>query len=403
MAKILISGNGFDLSYGLPTKYSDFINILEIIKRNENYTFEKIYSKTSNFKILKNNFNEFSLDKEKLSDLKKMLSENSWFSYFLNELKIETWIDFENKIEFVLNKIYTGIKITQNKIFKNGAISTDLNSFISSNFSNDIEFLSILDDFKVISNEKGRIVINPKFLVERYNLYLRIDYDCISEHLQNELIEFKKIFNKYFDVIVLPFYENIKSNLKLQNFNKIEYHYTFNYTPTFEKLYNKKITVHLHGKINDPENEIVLGINDISKIDNNEKKKFIPFTKAYQKFSGFKKYTFIENFKSNSSSNKDIIFFIGHSLDESDKIYINQIFDYITKSIGSVKKIIIIYHDIKCKNQLIINLINIRGENNIQKLLEKDRLQFIHKDSKELNSFLDYDTSSSSFLSSRVF
>ena len=44
MSKILITGNGFDLSYGLPTAYADFINILNHINTNGDLGFESIYS-----------------------------------------------------------------------------------------------------------------------------------------------------------------------------------------------------------------------------------------------------------------------------------------------------------------------------------------------------------------------
>lgn len=47
MPKILITGNGFDLNFNLPTSYSDFINILSNLKDIEEYNFDSIYSKSS--------------------------------------------------------------------------------------------------------------------------------------------------------------------------------------------------------------------------------------------------------------------------------------------------------------------------------------------------------------------
>jgi len=49
MPKILITGNGFDLNFGLPTLYSDFIQILnfiqiEILTRNRNLIITHIKS-----------------------------------------------------------------------------------------------------------------------------------------------------------------------------------------------------------------------------------------------------------------------------------------------------------------------------------------------------------------------
>jgi hypothetical protein len=43
MAKILITGNGFDLHHKLPTKYQDFLEIMlkiEAIKEKENYCYD---------------------------------------------------------------------------------------------------------------------------------------------------------------------------------------------------------------------------------------------------------------------------------------------------------------------------------------------------------------------------
>jgi hypothetical protein len=86
----------------------------------------------------------------------------------------------------------------------------------------------------------------------------------ITQKLIEELNSFKRIFNYYFEVFVYPFYDNQKTRIDRSLFSTITKHYTFNYTPTFEKIYkNINKTSFLHGKIDSNSNQIVLGINEI--------------------------------------------------------------------------------------------------------------------------------------------
>jgi hypothetical protein len=43
MAKILITGNGFDLEYGLPTSFNDFIKIINFILDNNTLVSDKTF------------------------------------------------------------------------------------------------------------------------------------------------------------------------------------------------------------------------------------------------------------------------------------------------------------------------------------------------------------------------
>ncbi len=52
MSKILITGNGFDLSFVLPTSFNDFIKIATFIIKKDSVNFKSIYSKTSNYQYL---------------------------------------------------------------------------------------------------------------------------------------------------------------------------------------------------------------------------------------------------------------------------------------------------------------------------------------------------------------
>jgi len=117
MPKILITGNGFDLSLGLPTSYSDFINILNSLNNYGDIDFDSVYSNSSNYGIITEKYKVFSFDYEKMETLKIEIRNNLWFQFFHNELEIETWIDFENKIEYVLNNLFTSVKYIKDNIF----------------------------------------------------------------------------------------------------------------------------------------------------------------------------------------------------------------------------------------------------------------------------------------------
>lgn len=390
MPNILITGNGFDLSFGLPTAYSHFITILNEIKNNASIDYEFIPKTTLSNNILKQHFKEFELDKTKIDLLKIEIKDNLWFNYFKNEYDLESWIDFEIKIEKILILILSSSKNLRDQVFSKQSInSTEEIEFKSILFQNNVDVMKCLEKFKIIElSEYYDIKLNKKYLIEKYNHYIDIDIKAITDDLIKELDQFKKIFNQYFEIFVTPFYDNKISHSNDNKFSKIDYHYTFNFTTTFEKIYNTQIkTSYLHGKIGGGSNSIVLGINDIpnNQID---RKYFLPFTKYFQKLNYQTNFEFISRIKKNKSL-KYQFFFYGHSLDNSDKDYINEVFDFIDKSISV--KIIVIYHDDNSKSKLLINLLDIRGKDNIQSLMKSQILIFRKNDSKQLLDDLNRD------------
>jgi hypothetical protein len=92
MPKILIIGNGFDLSFGLPTGYSDFIKIYKKLQNTYVFKWEDLKGDIVALQNLEDmptaDFAEFEAFKEKLN-------ENTWFRYLSREYGINTWIDFE--------------------------------------------------------------------------------------------------------------------------------------------------------------------------------------------------------------------------------------------------------------------------------------------------------------------
>ena len=395
MPKILITGNGFDLSLGLPTSYSDFINILNSLNEYGKLDYETIYRKSINYNQITENYKSFDFNFDKIEILKGEIKSNLWFKFFKNEFEIETWIDFENKIEYVLKVLFSSVKYLKDNLFSKGSINKDTVNFNSKLFNNNVEIIQVLNKFNIISlNEYYEIKFNENYLIRKYDFFIDVDINKITKELIEELDNFKKIFNYYFEVFVFPFYFNQKKRVGKTLFSNINKHYTFNYTPTFDKFYaNAQKTNFLHGKIDSSSNQIVLGINEIPEGEL-DKRYFIPFTKYFQKLNNNTDFEFITEFEKKKNVNY-IFFFFGHSLDSSDSDYINEIFNFVNDLNSRIKKIVIIHHNDKSKSQLLLNLLNIRGKDDIQKLMKNNILVFNHIDSIELKRELDRDITKS--------
>ncbi|WNH12504.1 AbiH family protein [Thalassobellus suaedae] len=402
MPKILITGNGFDLSLGLPTSYSDFINILNSLDNYGEINFDSVYSNCSNYEQITKKYNVFSIDCEKIEILKVEIQSNLWFQFFQNELEIETWIDFENKIEYVLNNLFTSVKYIKDNIFSKGSLSEEKINYKPLLFNNDVEILQVLNRFNIITlKENYDITLNVNYLIKKYDFFIDVDLNKITQKLIEELKDFKKIFNLYFEVFVYPFYDNQKTRVDRNLFLSITKHYTFNYTPTFEKIYKRvNKTSFLHGKIDSDSNEIVLGINEIPN-DELDKRYFLPFTKYYQKLNNNTDFEFISDFEKKKNSNFQFFFF-GHSLDTSDEDYINEVFDFVNGLKSKIKTILIIHHNKSSKSKLLINLLNIRGKDDIQALMRSKNLMFLNIDSTELRHELKKDISMSAGVSYNI-
>lgn len=119
--KILIIGNGFDLYHKLPTRYTDF---LFLAKKWDTIRDKFIYNEGVNSNGLElydvQRGEDGTLNENSLDDLIKMthvssvdinflttqFSENKWIQYFMSQdHKPDKWIDFENEIETVLQRI----------------------------------------------------------------------------------------------------------------------------------------------------------------------------------------------------------------------------------------------------------------------------------------------------------
>lgn len=386
MPKILITGNGFDLSFGLPTSYKDFISILSCLESIESNTFDNIYKNSLNYQKIKSCYhNDISFNEENIEKLKTLLQQNLWFKFFKSELEIESWIDFETKIEYVLKLVFTSVKNFQEKIFDLNPLKIGQVRTKSTIFNNNIEIIEVLNFFNIIDwdNLSGELKFKEEFFIQKYGYNINVNTEKIVERLYIEFLGFREIFNLYFTTFINPLYEKLIDKSFDDRFKTVNHHFTFNYTPTFNKMCDSRIsTDYLHGKIGNDTN-LVLGINEIPD-DVINKIHYIPFTKYFQKLNGNTDFRFLNNIEKNSFSGFSF-FFYGHSLDISDQEYIHEVFDFIDGvNKSESRKIIIIIHNIESKAKLLINLFNIRGKKDIVAKMRENVLKFVLVNSEDL-------------------
>lgn len=378
---------------------------------------------------------------EELKSIQERLKTNNWFKYLktVEDSKIETWIDFETEIVRVLSNISNYFEDFNNGLLKNfqGRYSdTEYVFSLNKNYDNTyfknklqrniliffgLFYSSIKSDFVYI-NQEFTIIIDRKIQYYKEKYF----FDTIYKSLE----EFIGIFNDYIVFIVNKFYryfkEEEKENFIVKNnkllLDKIDYLYSFNYTDTFTKLYKlngrneqmrlmgkiiynqKTITPNfLHGEALDDwkifnhkgeienasyENlKIVLGVDDID--DSLKSNKLFQFTKYFQKLHKNTSYLFLDDIvqlieKPRTKHEDDYIFYFwGHSLDISDRDYINDVIKIVLSR--EYNKMNVFYHSISAKAELLKNLLFvIQDKNIIENLMKSKRLQFIESTPENL-------------------
>ncbi|MDO5291816.1 MAG: AbiH family protein [bacterium] len=359
MSNILLIGNGFDLAHKLPTKYTDFLNFMQLIKY--------IQPQIDTHNISLNEINCYNLDPRIISLIKqKLLSSertpindelieysinNIWLDYFVqcDMHGLENWIDFESEISNVIQ-----------------SLDKDLGE---KNVYSSIEQLStpFLSTF-ILSN-----ATNTSYT-----------YKQLIDTLLNDLNKLIRCFEIY----LADYIDNIQciNPLPLISSLNIDCILSFNYTQTYLKLYSKNPTFYyIHGRADTNNsletNNMVLGIDEYLKNDEKKTKiEFIEFKKFYQRIlkqTGSDFVELIDNIRANrinydfdadpieyedfiytSTSKSDILYTLyifGHSLDKTDSDILHAII--CNPNVCTV----IFYKDLDQKRKQIANLVNVLG------------------------------------------
>ncbi|WP_216937205.1 AbiH family protein [Acinetobacter sp. BY484] len=387
-------------------------------------------AKTKEFYLTEN----INLSKKDVIQLQYRLALNCWYEFFKDHVKeVRTWIDFENKIDEALRVVARFIENIEEKIEKAGGFSTEVyfsgdsnewQIFLTRENCNILEKLGILESGYFIdetdNDEYGRTYTNIhkvndsdigdfRFYIKGENIqfllgYKKFNSDILISNLVKKLEEFIKIFNLYLDLIVNKINSNNNIQISSNDWTNPDKIYSFNYTNTYQRIYDSVDVDYLHGSHGEFQN-IVLGISQLED-ESLKKLKAYGFTKYHQKLFKDTHYLFLdgykrklketlEKYKKHKSHNYpnnqieqereehflkimklDLNFNIwGHSLDVSDKDYIIDLFS-LNDEIDRNVRVTVYYFDRLAKFSLLNNLLAILGKEKVEHWMKNKWLQF---------------------------
>lgn len=392
---VYVIGNGFDLQHLLPTKYINFLNVVNFLINHydkENMkTVGDVFSNSflqSNDNDITKSYNEHKsiydtveLDSLKIEELIEQAKNNIWFQYFSNSYNKELgWIDFEKEVSEVVTAFSKFLKKGKTSFSVENTLDDFKQKFIIYRFD---FFYNIGNSTWATTGERTKEV-KKEFKVETPmgSNHFEIDKIKIAKELYNALRECGEILKKYLTFFV----DNLTGN---QNFmcryfqpNRFNWHdeiISFNYTNTIKNICIASVH-HIHGRTNE---KIVLGINpnecdELDSIDT----LFISFKKYYQRVfykTDIEALSVIKEMKREKQRTKDVCLnVIGHSLDVTDE-------DILKELILSSNKINIYYHSEEAVGRYIENLIKMFGKKEFDRIRSENDLGFVKQSSTIYN------------------
>ena len=401
---LLILGNGFDLAHSLPTRYADFLEfsncVLQIYKQGQSGTkeealrqYKSIYleqwgkdEKTSaSLVFIKNeledlfknrkykeypipeNKNVFDFEvhtNDRMDLLYGYLKENIWYKYINQiykdrKIKGENWIDFESEISYIIQKIdakHESLSQKYEEVHNHLIHDGDTNGKLTTFYENCDKCCG------------GRV--NAQTTVRQ-----------MREKLYDDLEKLTYAFEIYLTDVI----EQIPLDSKIGVIDdlKPDYVVSFNYTKTYENMYNSSVPVcHIHGICDGnrktEDNNMVLGIDKYSSVTKESQEDFSIFKKFVQRIRKHNDVSYsswaeeIEEIGEDKRPTvKDVvdgyivstvdefysdIYIFGHSLDITDK-------DILYRFLANdATRIHIFIRDKGSEGELISNLIKITSE-----------------------------------------
>ncbi len=388
---ILLLGNGFDLNHMFPTSYINFLNTVVFLidaDREKISTIKHIFGdeelqKKDSFiqkcyEKHKRIYAGISLEKDLLEKMVEKAKQNSWFNYLSGSVaKNMTWIDFEKEIVRVLkafnNFFESDIFRLTNKqvIFDFAKLKSGEDKYIIKCFSYFFEEKNVNIGINVeMMQIKDEYVIEKIVGSGTYHLC----QDKIISTLYMSLLELADILKMYLKLFVdVPSkaYSNLDITPRFESIPSAKHIYSFNYTNTYEILYNSNNVEHIHGNT---DTDIILGVNpdetdELYNIDT----AFLQFKKYFQRTfyatdNSFLEKIFVQQRAQTLEETK--LYVVGHSLDSTDKDVIKMVFEIANKIC------ILYYNDTSVKDQ-IKNLVEIYGKQGLDRLRIEKSLSFI--------------------------
>ena len=288
---ILIIGNGFDLYHNLPTRYTDFLTLVDywddfyseyqsVLESFKFGCFEpkhKISLDLNCGKFTRDAVKEIAsnacmFDKENIDYLNNHLKTNKWIQYF-NETgyKEEGWIDFEREIENVLLRIERYFSIILPSI-ESQKIKREICAPIINDTSLDL-ILELFGDNIDLADVGNAFDLESNNQIDRAK-----QKNLLIHNMKNELDVLIICFRLY----ILEFVNWIEVNRHCDQIDKLGKFklLTFNYTSILSEYYPNHLIeepCYVHGNVTD--NNMVMGIRD----DFCENTDYIYFQKYFQR------------------------------------------------------------------------------------------------------------------------
>lgn len=374
---ILIIGNGFDIAHKLPTKYTDFLDFLEnvrILKEEMPLNLEQFSDKTDEnvqqylFNSDSNHLDINPKHEKYITEMYELSKDNLWIKWFNQERKINKtlgkyWIDFEAEISKIIQKI-------ESTLLELSPIE---------------EHISYYNE---LQTNLYKYPIFDSFINKFYDKYKsdEINMERITKKLRNNLNDLIRCFEIYLE----DFVKNIDiSQLSLDIYNlNVDKILTFNYTNTYQKLYDIDVEcAHIHGKadINNSieSDNMVLGIDDYLNEDEKfTNTNFIEFKKYYQRLikgtnCDYKKWL-DETQKTNENKQtknepKHNVYIFGHSLASTDR---DILLDFIENKKTTTT---IYYNNSNQYSEQICNLVHLIGPDKLNEWVHqaKPKIKFV--------------------------
>lgn len=399
---ILMIGNGFDIEHKLPTKYQDFLkwiiheyNFYVYLNKQaaditQDIDIKLIIPEEINEEIKMNR-----MEKQIQRELWTLIDDNKWIELFLRNqhyLK-ENWIDFESEISRVIQSIDNDMQKCNADIYSD--VTHISEPFFADCFLEDLD-TKILDReaeiYQDIANKRRSVSEEAEYISKYMEEHPvepkkdKITYKQLINRLENDLNKLIRALEiylcKYLDK------DNIVQSEIIKKI-KTDHVLSFNYTDTFEKIYDngQKIEYdYIHGKAeinnNIDTNNMVLGIDEyLSKKRSNKDVKFIAFKKYYQRIhkeTGCKYKNWVDEIKYNLTdaekvlkekfktqipygkfNKKHHLYIFGHSLDVTDKDILRDLI--LNDNVYTT----IYYYNKKVYGQQIANLVKVIGKDEL--------------------------------------
>jgi hypothetical protein len=381
--KLFMIGNGFDLSYSLPTKYLNFLNVIEylhgIYRANPQQLQEiktvadildneGLHQKDTSIAACYEKYEAYykvtPIDKAVVELLAELPVTNMWCSFLLETFNQDRgWIDFEQEIDEVIGAF---------KDFLDGTpLRFSIRSFPKGSTS---KFIIQKMPYFLKSFGNGTYEINREYMLERHtgsHEYVINDEKFIG-YLRDKLNAFADALRQYLQCFVDNMVERIPPTEWCDEWFvriKPDYVVTLNYTKTFEHFCPSAKVAHVHGSV---DHRIVLGVNsdEDDEIDTADTT-FIAFKKYYQRVVYGTDSSYLELLEKIEGTSKYCkLTVMGHSLDSTDK-------DIITQLFAHSGKITILYHSQSALGTYVSKLIEIYGKEGFDELRSEKELKFV--------------------------